>query len=151
MKSSKQIFLHAAIFSFIYIGLFILFIMEISGIINVKFQYFGQVFWILFFGYVLIPNPFKSKGSGMDFIKLLALVIISPLPGQLLNFPVLWFSDQFISLNQPMSDLFYTICYSSINNASLCLKLTPDFSFGYIIAIVVWRVAQVVKICLVLH
>lgn len=87
----------------------------------------------------------------MDFIKLLALVIISPLPGQLLNFPVLWFSDQFISLNQPMSDLFYTICYSSTNNASLCLKLTPDFSFGYIITIVVWRVAQVVKICLVLH
>lgn len=151
LKPSRSIFLTAAIFSFIYIGFFILFIMEISGVIDTKFKYFAQIFWLVFFGYLFIPHPSKWRNGGLDIIHLLWMMLVSPLPGKLLNFPVLFMSDQVISWNQPVSDIFYTICYTATKDSRHCLKLQPDFSFGYVVVVVIWRVAQVVKLCLMLY
>ena len=58
MPHSRSIFLRAAIFSLIYLVLFVLFVMEFTGTLHTKFIYYGQVFWLLLIAYVFIPIPF---------------------------------------------------------------------------------------------
>ena len=45
-----------------------------------------------------------------------------------------------MSFNQPVGDLFYTVCYVSINDASWCLKNSSYFSSAYIMNFYLYRI-----------
>jgi hypothetical protein len=111
MPSSRSLFLKAAIFTVIYLALFVLFVMEIDGHFKSDFKFYGELFWALIFFYVFVPIPFANNKGRILFLRLLLKVIVSPCDQ--LTFLIVWITEQLISFNQPMGDFFYTICYTS--------------------------------------
>lgn len=144
MPNSKYIFLRASVFSCLYIGLFLIFNFELTGEITSKFYYYGEIFWAIILAYFFLPNPFKRSKKKFEFLSLLGKMFISPCGT--LNFLLTWVAEQLISFNQPMGDLFYTICFVSSKDASWCVKQTPNFSSAYIFFIYIFRISQAAKI-----
>jgi hypothetical protein len=72
-------------------------------------QYFALISWGSFLLFLFVPLPiFNHKGRIYAF-KLLLESILSPFRG--VTFPIVWMSDQAVSMAVPLKDFSYTICY----------------------------------------
>lgn len=138
MPQSKSIFVKAAVLSLLYLILFVLYVMDITGQLPTDFEFFGEVFWAIVLGYVFVPLPFIDNSGRLSFLKLLLKVILSPCG--VTTFFIAWVTEQLISFNQPMGDFFYTICYVSRREASWCLKHSSYFSSAYVITMYFYRI-----------
>lgn len=77
LPNSKFYFEMASIFSFVYLLLFMVFMLEIIGIINHDFIYYGQVFWLLLLIYLIQPLPILHHKGRFYILKMLAKIILS--------------------------------------------------------------------------
>lgn len=79
------------------------------GIPQFKQEYFALVSWGSFLLFLFVPLPiFNHKGRIYAF-KLLIESILSPCKG--VTFPVVWMTDQAVSMAVPLKDFSYTVCY----------------------------------------
>ena len=130
----------AGVLSFIYMLLFLLFVMQLSGTLGGTFIYYGELFWALLIAYLFLPLPILQHKGRHYFLKLLLDVIISPcIP---MSFLIIWMSEQLVSLNQPFADLFYTICTFTSRDYPTCKKHVPNFSSALIMTMFAWRMLQ---------
>jgi hypothetical protein len=65
--------------------------------------------WGLFIFYFINPFPIFSYKTRLYSLKLALKSILAPVLG--VPFPVIWMTDQLVSLITPLKDLAYTICY----------------------------------------
>ncbi len=143
MPHSKRLFLRAGILSLVYIFLFYIFTLIISGMINSSFHHLGGIFWaiLIFQLFLFAPSDFFNENKGrFYFYKLLGRVIASPFIR--INFIIIWFTEQLSSFNRPFGDFYYTICFISSSNAKFCLDSSPYASSAYIILIFIYRIIQ---------
>ena len=78
MPQSKNIFVKAAVLTLVYLILFVLYVMDITGHLPTDFEFFGEVFWAIILAYIFVPLPFVDNSGRLSFVKLLFKVIISP-------------------------------------------------------------------------
>ena len=106
------IFRIAGIQTSIFLVLFLLYILDLANIYtmnNFGEQYFALICWCSFLLFLFIPLPiFNHKGRIYAF-KLLLASIISPCKG--VTFPIVWMTDQAVSMVVPLKDFSYTVCY----------------------------------------
>ena len=62
-----------------------------------------------------------------------------------MNFLIIWYSEQIVSLTQPLTDFFYTNCYFFSKDAVRCKAITPNFNSGIVIGIFALRMYQNLK------
>lgn len=98
--------------------LFLIYLLQITNIIaqNSKFvpQYLPAIIWSFLILYCVVPLPILNYQGRLYTIKLMFQSIISPIVG--VSFAINWMTDQWISLNTPLRDLAYTVCfYTDLN------------------------------------
>ena len=71
--------------------------------------YLGGISWLVTFTYFFIPIPLTNWRGRFYMLKLIARVIISPIMG--VDFPIVWLTDQMVSLVTSFKDFAYSICY----------------------------------------
>lgn len=59
--------------------------------------------------YFFTPLPIFNWRGRLYGLKLVIISICAPILG--VTYPVIWFTDQTVSLVSPLKDLTYTICY----------------------------------------
>lgn len=111
-STSTEAFYRASIFSSVYLILFLLYI--IQRVYNTDFfpggrVYLGGIVWIMFVVYVIFPFKLFNWKGRLYMWKVIVQCIIAPFTG--VTFPIVWTTDQFISLVNPLKDFAYTICY----------------------------------------
>lgn len=91
--------------------MFAIYTLAITNLINLIFQpHFLVLFvWGIFFLFFINPLPLLSYKSRLYAIKLALKSILAPFLG--VTFPVIWMTDQLVSLVTPLKDMAYTICY----------------------------------------
>ena len=92
--------------------MFAIYVMEIAQIANLEkvgTQYLVLFVWGLFGIYLINPFPIFNWNSRLYAFKLVLKSLFSPFLGVI--FPVIWMTDQAISLVTPLKDFAYTICY----------------------------------------
>lgn len=137
---ARFIFFSASVLTLIYLLLFILFVVTLSGDIASNFIKFGEIFWLIVLIYILIPIPWKGS---LYFLKTMRKVVLSPCIK--ITFLMIWVTEQFVSLSQPFGDMFYTICHLIENDAPRCTSLTPNFTTSYILIVLLYRMIQNLK------
>lgn len=143
MPSSLFMFLLASTFSFIYLFMFILQFLQISGSLKTDFDKFGEVFWLIFLCYLFNPFPFLHHEGRFYLLKTIIKILLSPcFP---MSFLITWISQQFISLSQPMTDFFYTCCYLFSSDHKQCQPITQNFNSGLVISLFLLRMFQSLK------
>lgn len=75
----------------------------------IQAEYLVLFVWGLFILYLVNPLPILSHKSRLYSLKLAIKSILAPIIG--VTFPVIWMTDQLISLITPFKDFAYTICY----------------------------------------
>lgn len=81
--------------------------------------YFGGISWLITCTYFIIPISFWNWRGRFYMLKLIGKALISPITG--VDFPIIWLTDQVVSLVTCFKDLAYTICYYSV----LDLRVIP--------------------------
>lgn len=101
--------------------MFAIYTLEIAEIItSLQFpSYFLVLFvWGIFLLYLINPLPILSFNTRLYTIKLAFKSLFAPFFG--VPFPVIWMTDQIISLVTPFKDLAYTICsYISLSYTTI--------------------------------
>lgn len=77
LPSSKFYFEMASIFSFVYLVLFMVFMLEIIGTIQSHFIYYGQIFWLILLIYLIQPLPILHHKGRFYLLKMLSKIILS--------------------------------------------------------------------------
>ena len=111
-STPTQIFKVAGFFSTFWLIMFTIYVLEIAHIVTLErigFQYMVTFVWGLFFLFLLNPIPIFYWKSRLYAFKLALISIVSPFRG--VTFPVIWMTDQVISLVTPLKDFGYTVCY----------------------------------------
>lgn len=106
-----EAFYRASIFSAVYLVLFLLYVIQLiygEFFLNCR-EYLGGVVWIMLIFYVIVPLKIFNWKGRLFMWKMLGLSFISICNGA--EFPVIWTTDQIISLVSPFKDLAYTFCY----------------------------------------
>lgn len=102
----------AGLHSTVFVTLFLFYVLDITDIYKIPGfteEYFAGISWLLFIGFLCLPIPaFSNKGRYFVF-TLIYDSITSPFRG--VAFPVIWMTDQAVSMAVPLKDLEYTICY----------------------------------------
>lgn len=101
------------------------------------------MFWLIFLVYILNPLPILHSKGRFYVIRLLFKSLFSiffPM-----NFLIIWFSEQMVSLTQPITDFFYTCCYFFSKDLQRCKALTPNFNSGIVIGFFLLRMYQNMK------
>lgn len=111
-STSVEAFYRASIFSAVYLILFLLYI--IQRVYNTDFFpsariYLGGIVWIMFVLYIVFPFKLFNWKGRLYMWKIIVLCIVAPFRG--VTFPLVWTTDQFISLVNPLKDFAYTVCY----------------------------------------
>ena len=68
--------------------------------------------WGAFILYLILPLPILNWRGRLFGWKMFLISVISPFIG--VTFPVIWLTDQVVSLVTPFQDFAYTICYYTI-------------------------------------
>ena len=111
-STSTDIFKVAGFFSTFWLVLFSIYVLKISEVANfdiIDTHYLVAFVWGLFFLYLVNPLPIFNWRSRLYSFKLAFISIFSPFLG--VTFPVIWMTDQVISLVTPLKDFGYTVCY----------------------------------------
>ena len=115
-------------------------------------QYLPLFVWIPFLLSFLNPIPlFYYRAEGYTFK--LAIKIILSLFGQI-TFPVIWGTDQLVSLFTIFQDLTYTLCYysklqfpdSAKVDLSMCSSSATLAAFVFSIVVYTYRIVQCLRI-----
>lgn len=111
-SKSVEIFKFAGLHSSLFLILFLLYVLDLTNIYSIssfKQEYFSLLSWGIFLVTLFIPLPiFNHKGRIFAF-KLLFESILSPCKG--VTFPIVWMTDQAVSMAVPLKDFSYAICY----------------------------------------
>jgi hypothetical protein len=111
-STSVNIFKFAGLHTSIFLILFLLYILGLTGLVSYgdfNIAYFALITWGLFLLCLFIPLPVFNPKGRIYALKLVVRSIISPFIGVI--FPVVWMTDQVVSLVTPLKDFAYTICY----------------------------------------
>jgi hypothetical protein len=71
--------------------------------------YLALISWGVFLLTLFIPLPIFNPKGRIYALKLILTSILSPFIGVI--FPVIWMTDQVVSLVTPLKDFAYTVCY----------------------------------------
>jgi hypothetical protein len=111
-STAVAIFRIAGLHTSIFLVLFLLYVLDLASIYRIDSfgeQYFALISWSSFLLFLFVPLPiFNHKGRIYAF-KLLLESILSPFRG--VTFPIVWMTDQAVSMAVPLKDFSYTICY----------------------------------------
>jgi hypothetical protein len=111
-STSVDIFKIAGIHTSIFLILFLLYILKLTKIAefgHFEGEYLALIGWGIFIGSLLIPLPIFNHKGRIYGLKLLISSILAPIRG--VYFPIIWFTDQVVSLVTPLKDFAYTVCY----------------------------------------
>jgi hypothetical protein len=110
-STSTHVLLISGFFSTFFLIMFAIYTLAITGLIKIIFQpYFLVLFvWGFFILFFINPLPILSYKSRLYALKLALKSVLAPFLG--VSFPVIWMTDQLVSLITPLKDLAYTICY----------------------------------------
>lgn len=92
--------------------MFAIYTLQITSLIQlhqISPHYLVLFVWGLLILYLINPIPIFNFRSRLYSLKVAIKSIIAPLFG--VTFPVIWMTDQLISLITPFRDFAYTICY----------------------------------------
>jgi hypothetical protein len=137
---SRFLFLLASIFSFLYLLLFSVFLLEINEIISSRFKHYGEVFWLIFLGYIFNPLPILHHKGRFYMLRMIWKQIFSfcyPM-----NFLMIWIAEQIVSLTQPLTDFFYTVYFFFSGDPKLTKLVTPNVNSGIVITVFFYRMYQ---------
>ena len=106
-----EIFKFAGLHTSIFLILFLLYILDLTGIYNISFrqEYFSMISWGVFLLTLLVPLPIFNYKGRIFALKLIFEAILSPCKG--VSFPIVWMTDQAVSMAVPLKDFSYAICY----------------------------------------
>jgi len=99
--------------------MFAIYTLQIAEIITLNYvspHYLVLFVWGLFILYLINPLPIFSFRSRLYALKIAVKSILAPFWG--VTFPVIWMTDQLVTLITPFKDMAYTICYY--------MNITPD-------------------------
>lgn len=80
-----------------------------SDLGGLPIQYICLICWVIFIFSLIVPLPILNYKGRIYGIKLMVNAVLSPLFG--VTFPIIWMTDQLVSLITPLKDFAYTICY----------------------------------------
>jgi hypothetical protein len=111
-SSSFSMFKVAGFHTSLYLICFFLYIIKFTNIFTFggfNEAYFALLNWGIFILLIFLPFPiFNLKGRIFAF-KLIFKSMLSPLLG--VTFPIIWLTNQVVSLITPLKDFAYTICF----------------------------------------
>lgn len=144
LPSSSKFFLMASIFTFVWLLFLLLQTLEFAGVIHTGFNSYPELFWLIFLAFMLNPLPILHS-KGRFYVIRLFFKSIFPffVP---MNFLIIWFSEQMVSLTQPTTDFFFTCCYFFSKDLHNCKLITANFNSGIVITIFCLRMYQNIKI-----
>lgn len=111
-STSKNLFQVAGFFSTFIIVLFVLYALDVADIIKLTGlnpQLLPVFVWLPFIAYLINPiSIFYRKSRSYMFKAILNCLISFAIP---ITYPIVYTTDQFLSLLTPIKDTFQTICY----------------------------------------
>ena len=105
----------AGFFTSLFFILFLIYVLslaEIATLSEVGKHYLDLFIWGAFILYLILPLPILNWRGRLFGWKMFLISVISPFIG--VTFPVIWLTDQVVSLVTPFQDFAYTICYYTI-------------------------------------
>ena len=121
----------SGVFSTVFLISFLIYILELAGIVSWGSQFAEH--WMPLFAwgsliiYLFIPLPIFNYKGRLYAAKVIFWSASAPLLG--VTYPVIWATDQLVSLANPFSDLVYSICYytnlDAIKHAEVSLRTNP--------------------------
>lgn len=108
--------------------------------------------WGIFILYLINPFPIFSFHSRLYGLKIAIKSILAPFLG--VTFPVIWMTDQLISLITPFRDFAYTICYyinltdeGSVNSRSNTCNSAKRFEVVFMVGAIAYffRIVQCMR------
>lgn len=108
--------------------------------------------WGIFILYLINPFPIFSFRSRLYGLKIAIKSILAPFLG--VTFPVIWMTDQLISLITPFRDFAYTICYyinltdeGSVNSRSNTCNSAKRFEVVFMVGAIAYffRIVQCMR------
>lgn len=111
-STALDMFKVSGFFTTIFFLLFLIYTLELASIAvlsEVGQHYLNLFVWGIFVLYLIIPLPIFNWRGRLFGWKMLLISLLSPFIG--VTFPVIWLTDQVVSLVTPFQDFAYTICY----------------------------------------
>lgn len=111
--------------------------------------YLGGIVWIMFIVYIFLPVPIFNWKGRLYMGKTILKSIVAPVTG--VDFPVIWTTDQFISLVNPLRDMAYTACYYTqldLKNSTSSAKCSNSVEVLFVAGCIalIMRVLQCIKV-----
>lgn len=105
----------AGFFTTIFFILFLIYTLQLADIADlteVGQHYLSLFVWGAFLIYLVLPIPILNWRGRLFGWKMALTSALSPFFG--VTFPVIWMTDQLVSLVTPFKDFAYTICYYTL-------------------------------------
>lgn len=100
--------------------------------------------------YLIVPLPIFNYQGRLYALNLILKSLVSPITGVV--FPIIWMTDQWISLSTPSRDLAYTVCYyQSLDFSDLTNNPCKNSSRFEVVALAVvialsYRILQCIRL-----
>ena len=110
----------AGFFTSLFFILFLIYTLaltEIATLGDVGQEYLNLFVWGPLIIYLILPLPILNWRGRLFAWKMALISLLSPFLG--VTFPVIWLTDQLVSLVTPFKDFAYTICYYSLLDLEL--------------------------------
>jgi hypothetical protein len=112
-STSAQIMRLAGIFTAIYLGVFLIYLLCISKVFILNGLFRSHHLILLVYAPVLVymfcPFPIFNYVGRMYTLRIFTRALASPCMG--VDFTIVWMTDQWQSLITPLRDISYTVCY----------------------------------------
>lgn len=110
-STSAHIFRFAGIFTTLFLILFLIYLLKLTAIIttSLSLQYLVLVVYLPLAIYLFIPLPIFNYKGRLYTLKLVFRCLFAIFLG--VDFPIIFMTDQWISLATPLRDVAYTVCY----------------------------------------
>jgi hypothetical protein len=107
----RYIFRLAGFFTTIFLVMFLLYLLSLTSLIHtfLPLYYFPLLPYVLLGGYLFIPLPIFNYRGRLYMLKLVLKCFLAVFRG--VDFPIIWMTDQWISMITPLRDLSYTVCF----------------------------------------
>ena len=111
-STSVSMFKIAGFHTSLFLILFLLYVLKLTNVFALggfNEAYFALLSWGIFILLIFLPLPIFNLNGRIFAFKLIFKSMISPLVG--VTFPIVWLTDQVVSLITPLKDFAYTVCY----------------------------------------
>ena len=96
-----------------FLAVFLIYLLRITGVYSSSSPFRSEYYVLIVYGfpflYLLTPLPIFNYRGRLYALKLMLKCLLAPILG--VAFPVVWMTDQWVSLTTPLRDTAYTICY----------------------------------------